>query len=81
MADKKTKFDIFLENAEKIKSEFKSDKESFLAKMNEKKEIKTNNEPKKTIVFDSDNSVDLFSRIISKEKMEAILDKFKNKNK
>ena len=76
----KTKFDIFLEKSEILKTEFKTDKESFLTKIRQKNESPNNveslNDSQKTSV----NTTDLFSKIISKEKMDVILDKFKNKN-
>lgn len=81
MADKKTRFDIFLENSEKIKSDIKTDKEAFLNKIKNTKELKTNQTQKKSSLFNSDSSSDPFSRLFPKEKMDALLDKLKNKNK
>lgn len=74
---KETKLDIFSENAKIVADEIMVDRELYGEKVLQKKELKNS--------FNNENvektSTDIFSQFSSKEKMDVILDKIKNKNK
>ena len=75
--DKETKLEIFSENAKIVADEIMADKELYGEKVLQKKELKNS--------FNNENvektSTNIFSQFPSKEKMDVILDKIKNKNK
>jgi hypothetical protein len=72
--DKKSKLEVFSEAAKKAVDEFRKDKTSYKEKVLAKKQ----SEPKKSSTTENTNKIESF---FSKEKMNTILDKFKNKEK